>query len=240
MQQKKPLNILLKLSGEILSGNKGFGHDIDFIKKISNQINEVVKDGHNLSIVVGGGNICRGANVAELGLDRAAADYMGMLATAINAITLQNILESYCNLQVRILSAIHMNTVCEPFIIKKAQSHLKKGRVVIFACGTGTPFFSTDTAAVLRSLEMKCDILIKGTKVDGIYDKDPKKHTNAKRYEKINYDDLLVNNLHVMDMAAIALAQENKLPIKVFSIIDENLLNVINNQGRFTIIESVV
>ena len=207
-------SILLKLSGEILSGNKGFGHDINFIKKIGEQIKEVVENGYNLSIVVGGGNIYRGASAAELGLDRSIADYIGMLGTAINAITLQNILENL-GLNVRVLSAIHMNTICEPFIIKKAQNHLKKGRIVIFSCGIGAPFFSTDTAAVLRSIEMKCSLLIKGTKVNGIYDKDPKKFEDAKKFEKINYANILDNNLNIMDMTAIALAKENKLPIKV-------------------------
>ncbi len=227
--------ILLKLSGEILSGNSGFGYDMPTIHHITKQIKEVVDAGHKISIVVGGGNICRGSTMSDAGMSRTPADHMGMLATVINAIMLQNVLEKL-SLEVRIMSAIDINDVCEPFIFKRALKHLSKDRVIIFAAGIGNPFFSTDTAAVLRATELQYDELIKGTKVDGIYDKDPLKFKDAIKYKSIHYQDILSKGLKVMDMAAVALAEENKLRIKVFSILRDSLMDVINETAPFSLV----
>lgn len=233
---KLPKRILLKVSGEALMGDKKFGHDHNIIELIAKDIKEVVDLGIEVCIVVGGGNICRGQVASDLGIDRASGDHMGMLATTINALALQNVIARQ-NLQVRVQSAISMIKICEPFIRQKAIRHMEKGRIVIFAAGIGNPFFTTDSAAALRSIEMKCDYLIKGTHVDGVYDSDPKTNPNAKRYTKISYDDVLQKNLKVMDMAAISVARENNMPIKVFSIkTPGNLLHVLRGQGKFTLI----
>ena len=200
---------MLKLSGEALMGNKDFGIDLDTINSITNQISHVYKKGIKISIVVGGGNIFRGISASSEGMDRSSADYTGMMATVINSLILQNSLEQK-GISTRVLSAIKMDTVCESYIRRRAIRHIEKKRVVIFAAGTGNPFFTTDTAAALRASEMKCDILFKATKVDGIYDEDPKVNKNAKKLYDLNYDYVINNNLRIMDTASISLAKENK------------------------------
>jgi uridylate kinase len=228
--------VLLKVSGEALMGNSQFGHDYNTIKGIADDIKSVIEMGVEVCIVVGGGNIYRGVNASLLGMERAAADYIGMLATVINALALQNIMESI-GVHTRVLSAIPMMSICEPYIRRKAKRHMEKGRLVIFAAGTGNPFFTTDSAAVLRAVEMNCDLLLKGTGVDGVYDSDPKKNPLAKKYDSISYTDVLKNNLAVMDMSAIAMARENNLPIKVFSIKKNgNFSSVMQDNGEYTII----
>lgn len=231
MQYKR---ILLKLSGEALMGEKSFGHDITFIKEMAQEIKKLVELGVQLCIVVGGGNIYRGEQAASFGMERATADYIGMLGTVINALAIQNILESI-GVVTRVLSAIPMDTICEKYIRRKAQRHLEKGRVVIFAAGSGNPFFTTDTAAVLRAIEMNCQILLKATQVDGVYSADPKKNSDAVRLSEVTYQKVLQDNLKVMDMSAIALARENLLPIIIFSIKDKSgLLDIVHNKGHFT------
>lgn len=226
--------ILLKLSGEALMGDDNFGLNIAIVKRICDDIKEAINLGIELSIVVGGGNIYRGVRASAEGMDRAAADHMGMIATVINALCLQNNLE-LLGIHTRVLSAIPMTAVCEPYIKRKAYRHIEKGRVVIFAAGTGNPYFTTDSAAVLRAIEMNSDILIKGTQVDGVYDKDPKKNADAVRYKEVNYTEVLRDNLNVMDMSAIALARENALPIRVFSIKQPGAIaKVIKGEGNFT------
>lgn len=235
--ENKKLRALLKLSGEALMGGEKFGIDISSVKRISADIKAALEENVELSIVVGGGNIYRGVEASAQGMERATADNMGMLATIINALCLQNNLE-LLGIQTRVLSAIPMATISEPYIRRKAVRHMEKGRVVIFAAGTGNPYFTTDSAAVLRAIEMNCDVLLKGTQVDGVYDKDPKNYTDAKKFSNINYTEVLKDNLNVMDMAAIALARENNLPIKVFSIKDEgSLAKVIKDEGNFTSIK---
>lgn len=234
MPELKYKRVLLKVSGEALMGNKQFGHDYDTIKRIAEDIKEVLDLGAEVCIVVGGGNIYRGIDASLLGMERAAADYIGMLATVINALALQNILESI-NIYTRVLSAIPMTTICESYIRRKAKRHMEKNRVVIFAGGTGNPFFTTDSAAVLRAIEMNCDLLLKGTQVNGVYDSDPLSNPEAIKYDRITYTDVLKNNLQVMDMAAIALARENDLPIKVFSIKEKgNFAKVLQSKGDYT------
>jgi len=228
--------ILFKVSGEAMMGDKGFGHDVDAIKGICDQIVAAHKLGCEICLVVGGGNIFRGVSVAATGMERASADYMGMLATCINGLALQNALEKR-GIDTRMQSAIHMNSICEPYIKRKAVRHLEKNRIVIFSAGTGNPFFTTDTAAVLRAIEVKCDVILKGTQVDGVYSADPKLDKNAVRYEKVKYIDVLKQDLKVMDQTAITLAKDNKLPIVVFSIKGDNALcDVVQGQGKFTII----
>jgi uridylate kinase len=227
-------NVLLKISGEALMGEKQFGHDIEFIKGIAEDIKDLVQIGVRLSIVVGGGNIYRGEQAAAFGMERATGDYIGMLGTIINALAIQNMLESI-GVITRVLSAIPMSTICEPYIRRKATRHIDKGRVVIFAAGSGNPFFTTDTAAVLRAIEMNCDVLLKATQVDGVYSSDPKLNLDARKFETITYKKVLEDNLKVMDMSAIALARENNLPIMIFSIKNKgNLLNVLDGRGNFT------
>lgn len=228
--------ILFKVSGEALMGSKGFGHDSESIKKICNQIKKAYNLGCEICVVVGGGNIFRGMSQAAANMERANADYMGMLATCINGLALQDALEK-TGLSTRMQSAIQMNTVCEPFIKRRAVRHLEKGRIVIFSAGTGNPFFTTDTAAVLRAIEMGCDAIFKGTQVDGVYSADPKIDKDARHYEKIKYIDVIKQDLRVMDQTAITLAKDNKLPIIVFSIKDENsLFETVQGRGKFTII----
>jgi uridylate kinase len=209
--------VLLKLSGEGLMGEREFGLDPGMLEQLSRDIKEVAALGVQICLVVGGGNIFRGVSVAAAGIERATADYMGMLATVMNALALQSVLEKG-GLPTRVLSAIPMTSVCEPYIRRRAVRHLEKGRAVIFAAGTGNPFFTTDTAAALRAVEMNCDALLKGTQVDGVYSADPKKRKDAKRFDRLTYDEVLAKDLKVMDAAAIALARENKLPVLVFSI----------------------
>ncbi len=236
----KPLygRVLVKVSGEALAGDKGYGIDLEVIEPIARDIAAAADIGTEICIVVGGGNIYRGLMAAEGGMDRARADYMGMLATVMNALALQTAIERVGS-PARVLSAIPMPTVCEPYIRNKALDHLEKGRVVIFAGGTGNPFFTTDTAAVLRAAEMECHALFKGTKVDGVYSDDPNKVPDAKRYSRMSYDDVLKQDLRVMDGAAIALARDNRIPIIVFSIKSQGSLALeLRGQGASTTIEN--
>ena len=218
-------------------GNKEFGIDLITIKSITKQISLIYKKGIKISIVVGGGNIFRGVSASSDGMDRTSADYTGMLATVINSLILQNSLEQE-GIPTRVLSAIKMDTVCESYIRRRAIRHIEKKRIVIFAAGIGNPFFTTDTAAALRASEMKCDILFKATKVDGIYDKDPKFNKNAKKLYDLNYDYVINNNLKIMDTASISLAKENNIPILVFSILEkDSLTKIIEGKGSYTIID---
>jgi uridylate kinase len=228
--------ILFKVSGEAMMGDKGFGHDPVAITRICNQIINTIKEGCQICVVVGGGNIFRGVSVAAAGMERASADYMGMLATCINGLALQSALEK-AGVPTRMQSAIQMDSICEPYVKRRAVRHLEKGRVVIFTAGTGNPFFTTDTAAVLRAIETNCDAIFKGTQVDGVYSADPKTNPDATRYDRLSYRDVIKQDLKVMDQTAITLAKDNKLPIIVFSIKNENALQeVVNSQGKFTII----
>ena len=235
-QNLKFKRILFKVSGEAMMGDQPFGHDTKAIKKICNQVTSAHKLGCEICIVVGGGNIFRGVSKAAEGMERVTADYMGMLATCINGLALQSALEKE-GIDTRMLSAIPMNSVCEPYIKRRAARHLEKNRVVIFSAGTGNPFFTTDTAAVLRAVEMGCDGIFKGTQVDGVYTADPKIDKTATRYDSIKYIDVIKQDLRVMDQTAITLAKDNKLPIIVFSIKEENALQeVVSGKGKFTII----
>lgn len=219
--------ILLKLSGEALMGDQEFGISSDVIASYAKQIKEIVDLGVEVSIVIGGGNIFRGLSGAAQGVDRVTGDHMGMLATVINSLALQNSIEKL-GIPTRVQTAIEMPKVAEPFIKRRAQRHLEKGRVVIFGAGTGNPYFTTDTAAALRAIEMETDVVIKATKVDGIYDKDPEKDPDAKKYETVTYNEVLAKDLKVMDATAISLCRENKLPIIVFnSLIEGNLKRVV-------------
>lgn len=229
--------ILLKVSGESLMGERQFGHDPATIARICTDIKEVHDAGAEVCLVVGGGNIFRGISAAASGMERAGADYMGMLATVMNALALQNTLEKI-GVQSRVLSAIPMQSVCEPYIRRRASRHMEKGRIVIFAAGTGNPFFTTDTAAALRATEMGCDAIFKGTQVDGVYSADPKKDKTAKRYDVITYKEVLHDDLAVMDAAAISLARENKIPIVVFSIQEKgSFAQTAMGKGHFTTIK---
>jgi len=228
--------VLLKISGEALMGKGEFGLDPDMVARVANEVAAVNKLGIEVCLVIGGGNIFRGIAGAAQGMQRASADYMGMLATVINALAMQNALEQV-GVPTRVLSAIPMATVCEPYIRRRAIRHLEKGRVVIFAAGTGNPFFTTDTAAALRASEMGCDALLKGTKVDGVYSADPKKDRDAKRYDKLSYLDVLSQDLKVMDATAISLARESHIPILVFSIHQSGAFaDVMAGRGRYTVI----
>ncbi len=228
--------VLLKVSGEALLGGREYGLDRETLSRISADIAEVVASGVQVCLVVGGGNIFRGVSGAAAGMDRASADYMGMLATVMNALGLQSVMERH-GVQTRVQSAIPMSSVCEPYIRRRAERHMEKGRVVIFAAGTGNPFFTTDTAAALRATEMDCDALLKGTQVDGVYSADPRKHPDADRYEELTYHDVLARDLAVMDAAAISVARENGLPILVFNIhAPGSFAAVMRGEGRFTTI----
>src|SRR5580700_6448789 len=228
--------VLLKLSGEALMGGHEYGLDPETVTRVADEIKAVVEMGVQVCAVIGGGNIFRGVSGAASGMDRATADYMGMLATVINALAMQNALEKV-GVQTRVLSAIPMAAVCEPYIRRRAMRHMEKGRVVIFAAGTGNPFFTTDTAAALRASEMECDALLKATKVDGVYSADPHKDPKAVRYERLGYLEVLSRDLRVMDAPAISLARENEIPILVFSIHnDGGFADVVTGRGRFTII----
>ncbi len=226
--------VLLKLSGEALMGRRDYGLDTGMVNAIANDIKDVVAMGVEVSVVIGGGNIFRGVSGAASGMDRAQADYMGMLATVMNALAMQSALEKQ-DVVTRVQSAIPMASVCEPYIRRRAERHMEKGRVVVFAAGTGNPFFTTDTAAALRAAEMKCDALLKGTQVDGVYSADPRKVEGATRYEQLTYLDVLANDLGVMDAAAISLARENHLPIVVFNIHAPGAFaQVMRGEGAFT------
>jgi uridylate kinase len=234
--QSRYKKILLKMSGEVLMGDALFGIDTKTIEAVAEDIKEVVEHGIELCLVIGGGNIFRGVSLAGKGMDRASADYMGMLATVMNALALQGALEKI-GVHTRVQSAIPMEAVCEPYIRRRAQRHLEKGRVVIFAAGLGAPFFTTDTPAALRTAEMGCEALFKGTSVDGVYTADPKKDPTAQRYESLSYHEVLSKDLRVMDASAIALMRDNKIPIVVFSIRERgNFFKVLKGQGVFTTI----
>ena len=209
--------VLLKLSGEALAGDKGFGFDFDRVRQFADEIKAVVELGVGVGLVIGGGNIVRGALLSKMGMDRVAADYMGMLGTVINALALQDIMERE-GIQTRVMTAIRMEELAEPYIRRRALSHLDKGRVVIFAAGTGNPYFSTDTAAVLRAIQIKAQVIIKATSVDGVYSADPKQDPNATFYEEISYRDVMLGELKVMDQTAVTLCKENALPLVVLNI----------------------
>jgi uridylate kinase len=226
--------VLLKVSGEALMGSRDYGLDLTTLKAIAEDIRDVVELGVQVCLVIGGGNIFRGVAGASAGMDRTQADGMGMLATVMNALAMQNWLEKL-GVNTRVQSAIPMASLCEPFIRRRAIRHMEKGRVVIFAAGTGNPFFTTDTAAALRAAEMGCDALLKGTQVDGVYSADPRKNPNAERYVTLTYLDMLARDLAVMDAAAISLARENKLPIVVFNIHEPGAFTaVMKGEGKFT------
>ncbi len=234
--EPKYKRVLLKLSGEALMGNGSYGIDPETAARVSNEIQQARDIGTEVCVVVGGGNIFRGLKGAAEGLDRSTADYMGMLATVMNALALQNALEKI-GVDTRVLSAIPMASVSEPYIRRRAIRHLERGRVVIFAAGTGNPFFTTDTAAALRAAEMNCNALLKGTQVDGVYNADPKEDPSAVRYESLSYMDVLKQDLKVMDASAISLSRENNIPIVVFSIHTQNeLVNVLQGNGTCTVV----
>ncbi|TQV79121.1 UMP kinase [Denitrobaculum tricleocarpae] len=229
--------VMLKVSGEALMGSREYGLDPETVQQIAGDVRDVSRMGVEVCLVVGGGNIFRGLAGAAAGMERSTADYMGMLATVINALALQNALEKL-DVDTRVLSAIPMATVAEPYIRRRAVRHMEKGRVVIFGAGTGNPFFTTDTAAALRASEMNCDILLKGTKVDGVYDADPVSVPDAKRYDCLTYMQVLTQDLGVMDHSAISLARENSIPIAVFSIYQQGAFaDVLRGNGRYTIVQ---
>ena len=228
--------VMVKVSGEGLMGPETYGLHKATVLALANDIKSVAEMGRQICLVIGGGNIFRGVSVAAEGMDRTSADYMGMLATVINALAVQNALESV-GVETRVQSAISMNEVCEPYIRRRAERHLQKGRVVIFAAGTGNPYFTTDTAAALRAAEMHCDALLKATQVDGVYSADPKQDANAERFDRLTFDKVLAEDLRVMDTSAIALARDNGMPIVVFNMHGEkSLTNVLNGEGNFTVI----
>ncbi|MFO1113980.1 MAG: UMP kinase [Rhodospirillales bacterium] len=228
--------VLLKLSGEALMGDQNYGIDLPTLARMAEDIVEVHAMGVQVSLVVGGGNIFRGISKAADGIERATADYMGMLATVMNALALQSVLER-SGLHTRVQSAIPMTTVCEPYIRRRAVRHMEKGRVVVFAAGTGNPFFTTDTAAALRAVEMNCDALLKGTQVDGVYSADPKKVADAERYEQLSFQEVLSKDLRVMDTSAVALARDNAIPIIVFSMHSPGAFAAtVCGTGKYTII----
>ena len=228
--------VLLKISGEALMGDGQYGIDVGTVDRIATEISQARQSGVEICLVIGGGNIFRGLSGAAGGMDRSSADYMGMLATVMNALAMQNALERQ-DIQTRVLSAIPMTTVCEPYIRRRAIRHMEKGRVVIFAAGTGNPFFTTDTAAALRAAEMNCDALMKGTNVDGVYSADPRIDSSATRFDTLSYIDVLSKDLKVMDASAVSLSRENNIPIVVFSIQSNGaFLKVLEDNGNCTII----
>ena len=226
--------ILIKLSGEALMGNSGYGIDVSTINFISKEIKKISDLNYEICLIIGGGNIFRGVKGASEGIDRSTSDYMGMLATIMNALSLQSCLEQI-NLPTRVQSAISMSQIAEPYIKRKAVRHLEKNRIVIFAAGTGNPFFSTDTAATLRASELDCKLIIKATKVNGIYNKDPIKYKGAKLIKNISYNEVINKNLNVMDLTAISLAKDTKIPIYITNIFNKNsLINVLNRKGSYS------
>ena len=236
MAQLKYKRVLLKLSGEALAGEKGYGLDPDTVSRICRELADVAALGLELALVIGGGNIFRGLSSSARGMDRSTADYMGMLATILNAMAVQDALEK-SDCPTRVLSAINTTELCEPYIRRRALRHLEKGRIVICAAGTGNPYFTTDTAAALRAMELKCDAIIKGTKVDGIYDKDPVKHPDAVRFSRISYDETLQRRLEVMDATAITLARENNMPIIVCTMFGGDIRRVVCGEDAGTVVE---
>ena len=221
MSKKTVNRILIKLSGESLMGNEKYGISIDTVNIIASYLKNLLNKKTQLCIVIGGGNIFRGLEASSLGMERANADYMGMLATVLNGLALQNALEKI-NIETRVMSALPIQSICETYIRRRAIRHMEKNRIVICTAGTGNPYFSTDTSAALRAAELDCDVIYKATQVDGIYNKDPKKFKNAKRYDKITYQKYLTENLKVMDTSAITIARDNKISIKLFSILEKN------------------
>ena len=237
MPIKNAKRILLKLSGEVLMGEQEFGIDPAFVLELAQEVKQAKDEGWEICLVIGGGNIFRGMAGAAQGMDRAQADYMGMLATVMNALAMQSALEQL-GVPTRVQSAVQMDQVCEPVIRRRAERHLEKGRIVIFAAGVGAPYFTTDSGAALRAAEMRCDALFKGTSVDGVYDSDPKKNPQAKRYDRVTYDKVLADNLRVMDASAVALCRDNNIPIVVFSIREKgNLARVLAGEGVQTIVQ---
>jgi len=239
VSSSKPLlyrRVLLKISGEALMGDGQYGIDNETVKRVASEVKEAQELGVELSLVIGGGNIFRGMSTAAQGMERASADYMGMLATVMNALAVQNALESI-GVYTRVLSAIEMTAICEPYIRRRALRHMEKGRIVIFAAGTGNPFFTTDTAAALRAAEMGCDALLKGTQVDGVYSADPKKDPDAERFEHLSYHEVLMRDLKVMDQAAISLTRESGIPIVVFPIGERGgIVGALTGEGPSTVI----
>ena len=236
MPLKTMKRVLLKLSGEVLMGDQQFGIDPAFVLELAKEVKTARETGLEICLVIGGGNIFRGMAGAAQGMDRAQADYMGMLATVMNALAMQSALEQL-GVQTRVQSAVQMDQVCEPVIRRRAERHLEKGRIVIFAAGVGAPYFTTDSGAALRAAEMNCDALLKGTSVDGVYDSDPKKNAEAKRFDTVTYGKVLVDDLKVMDASAVALCRDNNIPIVVFSIREKgNLARVLSGQGVQTIV----
>jgi uridylate kinase len=217
MAELKYPRVLLKLSGEALAGGKGFGFDFDTVSKFADELQGVIDTGASVGLVIGGGNIIRGSQLATMGLDRVSADYMGMLGTVINALAVQDVLERK-GIDTRVMTAIRMEEIAEPYIRRRAVRHLEKGRIVIFAAGTGNPYFSTDTAAVLRAIQIKANLIVKATSVEGVYSADPKKDPNAKLYEEISFRDVMLEDLKVIDQTAITLCRENSLPLIVLNI----------------------
>jgi len=236
MPLKTMKRVLLKLSGEVLMGDQQFGIDPAFVLELAKEVKTARETGLEICLVIGGGNIFRGMAGAAQGMDRAQADYMGMLATVMNALAMQSALEQL-GVQTRVQSAVQMDQVCEPVIRRRAERHLEKGRIVIFAAGVGAPYFTTDSGAALRAAEMNCDALLKGTSVDGVYDSDPKKNADAKRFDTVTYGKVLADDLKVMDASAVALCRDNNIPIVVFSIREKgNLARVLSGQGVQTIV----
>ena len=234
MSRKKIKRILLKLSGEALMGDDSYGIKLSIVDRIASDIKALSKKKIDICIVIGGGNIFRGLSASSEGMDRAQADYMGMLATVLNSLALQNALEKI-NIDTRVMSALPIQSICETYIRRRAIRHMEKGRVVICAAGTGNPYFSTDTAAALRAAELECDVIYKATQVDGIYDKDPKKFKNAKKYKNISYKKFLNDNLKAMDSSAITVAENNNIPIIVFSIAEKNcLIKTLSEKNKYT------
>lgn len=239
MSQPRYKRVLLKLSGEVLMGQQQFGIDPEFVAELAAEVKAAKESGLEICLVIGGGNIFRGMAGAAKGMDRAQADYMGMLATVMNALAMQNALERE-GVDTRVLSAIPMVTICEPYIRRRAMRHMERGRVVIFAAGTGNPFFTTDTAAALRAAEMGCNALLKGTQVDGVYSADPKREPGAERYARLSYQDVLARDLRVMDASAVSLMRDNRIPIVVFSMHTRGGLgDVLRGGGVCTVIDEV-
>jgi len=237
MNAAKLKRVLLKISGESLMGVDSYGIDVSTADRVAKEISQVCKLGIEICLVIGAGNIFRGLSGAAAGMDRASADYMGMLATVMNSLAMQNSLERL-GFQTRIQSAISMTEVCETYTRRRAIRHMEKNRIVIFAAGTGNPYFTTDTAAALRASEMDCDAIFKGTKVDGIYDKDPIEDKEANKFEKITYSEVLSKNLRVLDSSAVSLARDNNIPIIVFSIKENNgFLNILKGKGSYSVVE---
>ena len=234
MPKKKEDRILIKLSGESLMGKENYGIELSTVNRIASDLLSLKKLNIQICVVIGGGNIFRGLAASAKGMDRANADYMGMLATVMNSLALQNSLEKL-NLETRVMSAFPIQSICETYIRRRAIRHMEKGRLVICAAGTGNPYFSTDTASALRAAELECKVIFKATKVDGIYDKDPMKHKNAKRLKSISYNDYLSKNLKVLDSAAVSISRENNIPIKIFSILKKNCFkNVYNKKEKYS------